>query len=138
MTLKSDTKFKEKLTCDLKYDMRNLVNFNLPNHWKVQKFNFNGLFLSKVYEVWAKKIQRSYLSWYWTVIQNLKKPWPCGFKCGMRNWELSLDHSKSEKLYIDGLFLSRAYNVSARKFQTNYVSWHWRVIQNLRENWLVA
>ena len=28
MTLKSDAKFKEKLTCGLKYDMRNLVNFH--------------------------------------------------------------------------------------------------------------
>ena len=35
--------------------------------------------------------------------------------------ELSLEHSKSEKLYIDGLFLSKVYNVSARKFQRNYV-----------------
>ena len=28
MTLKSDPKFKEKLTCGFKYDMRNLVNFH--------------------------------------------------------------------------------------------------------------
>ena len=28
MTLKSDVKFKEKLTCGFKYDMRNLVNFD--------------------------------------------------------------------------------------------------------------
>ena len=27
MTLKSDAKFKEKLTCGFKYDMRNLANF---------------------------------------------------------------------------------------------------------------
>ena len=27
MTLKSDVKFKEKLTCSFKYDMRNLMNF---------------------------------------------------------------------------------------------------------------
>ena len=52
--------------------------------------------------------------------------------------ELSLEHPKSEKLYFDGLFLSKAFNVSARKFQRNYVSWHWRVMQNLKENWLVA
>ena len=26
-----------------------------PNHSKIQKFHFDGLFLSKVYEVWAKK-----------------------------------------------------------------------------------
>ena len=35
--------------------------------------------------------------------------------------ELSLEHSKSEKLYIDVIFLSKAYIVSARKFQRNYV-----------------
>ena len=34
MTLKSDAKFKEKLTCGYKYDMRNLVNF----HPTIQKF----------------------------------------------------------------------------------------------------
>ena len=28
MTLKSDVKFKEKLTCSFKYDMRNFVNFD--------------------------------------------------------------------------------------------------------------
>ena len=55
-------------------------------HSQVQKFHFDGLILSKVYEVWAKKIQRSYLSWHWTVIQNLNKPWLCGLKNDMRNW----------------------------------------------------
>ena len=28
MALKSDAKFEEKLTCDLKNDMRNLANFH--------------------------------------------------------------------------------------------------------------
>ena len=45
---------------------------------------------------------------------------------------------KSEKLYFDGFLLYKAYNVSARKCQRNYVSWHWKVMQNLKENWLVA
>ena len=44
------------------------------NHSKVQKIHFDRLFLSNVYEVWAKKIQRSYLSWQWTVMQSLNKP----------------------------------------------------------------
>ena len=30
------------------------------------------------------------------------------------------------------------HNVSARKFQRNYVSWYWKVMQNLKENWLMA
>ena len=50
MILKRDAKFKEKLTCGFKYDIRNLVNFHLTSK-KVQKFHFDGLFLSKVYEV---------------------------------------------------------------------------------------
>ena len=48
MTLKSDPKFKEKLTCAFKYDTMEFGEF-LPNHSKVQKIHFNGLFLSKVY-----------------------------------------------------------------------------------------
>ena len=56
-----------------------------------------------------------------------------------QNWheesgELSLEYSKFEKWYIDGLFLSKAYNVSARKFQKDYVSWHWKVMEDLKEN----
>ena len=46
MTLKSDAKFKEKLTCGLKYD-KEFGEFS-PNH---SKFHLDGLFLSKEYEV---------------------------------------------------------------------------------------
>ena len=54
MTLKSDTKFEEKLTCGLKNDMRNLMNFH-PTTKKFENLHFDGLFLSKVCNVWAKK-----------------------------------------------------------------------------------
>ena len=57
MTLNSDANLKKKLTSSFKYELREFS----PNNSKVQKFHFDGLFLSKVYEVWAKKIQRSYL-----------------------------------------------------------------------------
>ena len=39
----------------------------------LKDFHFNGLLLSKVYIVWAKKVQRSYLSWNWRGIQNLER-----------------------------------------------------------------
>ena len=39
MTLKSDAKFKEKLTCGFKYDMRNLMNFQ-PTTQKSETFFF--------------------------------------------------------------------------------------------------
>ena len=78
MTLKSDAKFKEKLTCcfTFKFDIKNLVNFH-PN---TQNSN------------------------------------------GMKNWvKFHYSTQKFEKLYIDGFFLPKAYNVSATKFQRDYI-----------------
>ena len=37
MTMENDAKFEEKLTCQLKIDMRNLTNFD-PSTRKSQKF----------------------------------------------------------------------------------------------------
>ena len=53
MTLKSDAKFKEKLTCrfTFKFDMRNLVNFH-PNTQKSEKFTSMGYFCPKY--MWFK------------------------------------------------------------------------------------
>ena len=52
-------KVLKKLTLGSKKDRRNLVNFN-PTTQKFKKFHFDGQFLSKVYDVWAKEIRRSY------------------------------------------------------------------------------
>ena len=57
-----------------------------PNHSKVWETFSKETLLSKIYKVSAPKIHGSYLSWYWTVMQNLNKPWPCGFKNNMKNW----------------------------------------------------
>ena len=46
MTLKSDAKFKKKLTSGFKYDMRNLVKF-YPVTQKFKNFNFMGYFYAK-------------------------------------------------------------------------------------------
>ena len=85
LALKSDAKFKEKLTLGSKNDMRNLVNFH-PTTQKSKNFTSMGYFCPKYMRFELKKIQRSYLSSHWTVMQNLNKPWPCGFKNGIRNW----------------------------------------------------
>ena len=45
-----------------------------PEHLKSLKyFHFNGPFFSKVYIIWAKIVQRSYLSWKWGGLQNLAR-----------------------------------------------------------------
>ena len=39
----------------------------------LKNLHFNGLLLTEVYNVWSKKVQRSYLSWHWRMMLNLKK-----------------------------------------------------------------
>ena len=46
MTLKSDAKFEEKLTCGLENDMRNLESFYQSTQ-KCQNWDFDGILLSK-------------------------------------------------------------------------------------------
>ena len=47
MTLKSNAKFEGKLTCGLKNDMRNLLNFHQSTR-KCQNWDFDVVLLSKV------------------------------------------------------------------------------------------
>ena len=46
MTLKSDAKLKEKLTCSFKHDLRNLVNFH-PTTQNFESFTLRDCFCSK-------------------------------------------------------------------------------------------
>ena len=63
MTLKSDAKFKGKLTLGFKYDMNNLVNFNASSG-KTENLHFDGLVLSKAYKDLDQKVQKSHVSVY--------------------------------------------------------------------------
>ena len=55
MTMKNDTKFEQELTCQFKIDMTNLTNFDLTQALKnLKNLHFNGLLLSKVYNVCGK------------------------------------------------------------------------------------
>ena len=61
MTLKGDTKFKGKLTCGLKKDIRNLVSF-YANNRKSGNLHFDGLLLSKAYKNLDEKLQKCFVS----------------------------------------------------------------------------
>ena len=56
MTLKSDAKFKEKLMCGFKCDMRNFVNFH-PTTEKSKKFASMGYFCPKYMRFELKNTQ---------------------------------------------------------------------------------
>ena len=98
---------------------------------------FDRLLLLKVYKISSKKVRRSYVSLHWRVMQNLKKNW---FVSKMtRIWWILIRALKSLKnLHFDWSLLCKVYNVWPKKVQRSYLSWHWRVMQNLKKNWLVA
>ena len=50
------------------------MNFELTAQ-NSQNSYFNEFLSWQVYHVWAKKVQRSYVSWHWRVMQNLNKNW---------------------------------------------------------------
>ena len=87
MKLKRDTKFEEESTCRFKIDIKNLTNFDLSTR-----------LLNKVYIVWAKKVQRSYLSWHWRVMQNLKKNWLVAWKMTWGIWQIFTRALESVKI----------------------------------------
>ena len=65
MKLKDDAIFKEKLIGGLKNGIRNLVNFH-PSSQQSEAYqaylHFDGLVLSKAYQVLDEKEQKSYVS----------------------------------------------------------------------------
>ena len=73
MTLKSDAKFKEKLTWFQIYDMRNLVNFD-PTTQKSENLISMGYFCPKYMRYELKKYTGVIFHDTKQVMQNLKKP----------------------------------------------------------------
>ena len=59
MTLKGDAKYNGKLTCGLKNDLKNLLNFQASSR-KSGNLHFHGLLLSKAYKDLDEKVQKSY------------------------------------------------------------------------------
>ena len=53
------------------YQGTNLVKFDVKSQ-KSEVLHFDGLLLSKLYKVLAKKVQKGYLSWHLRVMQGLK------------------------------------------------------------------
>ena len=97
-----------------------------------------GYFCWKYIKFQLKKVWRKYVSWYQRVVQNLKKN--LFFVSKMtRTWWILIRALKSLKyLHFDWPLLCKVYNVWPRKAQRRYVSWHSRVMQNLKKNWLVV
>ena len=71
-------------------------------------------------------------------MQNWKKNWLVLSKLTWWIWQIltrALENLKN--LHLNGLFLIKVYNIWAKEVQRSYIWWHWRLIQNLKENWFV-
>ena len=92
----------------------------------------------KVYKILAKKVQRSYVAWPWRLMQNLKKNWSVVSKMTRIWWNLTQALKSLNCLHFHLFLLCKLFNVWPKKVQRSYLSWHWRVMQNLKKNWLVV
>ena len=132
MTLKSDTKFKERLTCSFKHDIRNLVNV----HPTIQKSE--NCLLSKVKRFELKKYRRLIFHdteqrcKIWITLNLTVSKLACGIV-----WTFIKAHKSLKICILMGSFCPKCNN-SARKFQRNFVSWQSKVMKTLKENRLVA
>ena len=104
----------------------------------LKKFHFNGVLLSKVYNFWAKKVQRSYVSWHWRVMQNLKKNWHAVWKMTWRIWQIFTRALGSLKIgTLMGSFYPKLKMFQLKSYR-RVMLWQWRIMQILKRNWLVV
>ena len=104
----------------------------------LKKFHFNGVLLNKVYNFWAKKVQRSYVSWHWRVMQNLKKNWHAVWKMTWRIWQIFTRALESLKIGIlMGSFYPKLKMFQLKSYR-RVMSWQSRIMQILKRNWLVV
>ena len=107
-TMKNDAKIEEELTCQLTSGIWSILIWLLEN---LKNLHFNWLPLTKIYNVWAKKVQGSYVWWHWILIQNLKENWLSLSKITWGIWEIFT--WKPQNLGFDGIHLSKVEKVSA-------------------------
>ena len=60
------------------------------------------------------------------------------FKNNKNLLNFDLSTRNSQNFHFDWFFLCKVYNVWPKNVQRNDLSWDWRVMQNLKKNWLVV
>ena len=126
---------------------RGIVSSKLTGIWRMfiralknlKNVDFTGLPLTKVYNVWAKKVLRSCVWWNWQLIQNLKENWFVLSKMTWRIWETFIRALESfEMETLMGFFYPKLENVWDKNLQGSYLLWQWKKMQNLKRNSLVV
>ena len=126
------------------FSCRDLKPTNFVSLFSVRKHNSSVFFQLKFYILSKKGFIKVQIWWNcaWAV-ESLKfctlmvSYCPHGLKNDIRNLvNFHASSGKSENLHFDLVLLSIACKVSVKKVKKSYLSWHWRVIRNLKKNWL--
>ena len=112
-----------------------------PNHSKVWKFHFDWLFCPKYLrfqsmELWKYRGVIFHDTEHWCKIWINLDTVVSKLAWGIR-WTFIKAVKNLKICTFMGSFCPKR-NASAGKLQRNYVSWHWKVMQNVSENWLVT
>ena len=97
------------------------------NFENLKNFHFSVLLLSKVYMVWAKKVQRSYISWNWRGIKNLETNRLVLSKLTQGIWQIltwaleSLKTFHFNRLLLSKVYIVWAKDVNIKKSNLRYV-----------------
>ena len=67
----------------------------------LKNLHCNVPLLTKVYNVWAKKLQRSYVWWYWILMQNLNENWHVLSKMTWRIWHIFVYRLKNSNFILE-------------------------------------
>ena len=78
------------------------------------------------------------MSWQWRMIQKLNRNWLVVFKLTWGTLQILTWAFKKICVLIDSLWPQYLYNIWPKKVQRSYLSWHWKVMQILKKNWLVV
>ena len=128
--------FNKRSLSKYKYDMRNLVNFH-PITQKYENFFSMGSSCTKYILFELQK----YRGIIFHDIGQWRKIWiNRDLMIAKMTWEIGWTFTRALKSPKNCTLMSSfcPKHVSARKCHRNYVSWHWRLMQNFKENRLVA
>ena len=138
MALKIDIKFEGELTCASKNYMRNL--------WQIFNRALESLIIRTLMASFYLKLKMYELKIYMVDVCHDNEEW-CknwrGIDLPFQNWyeecdEFLPEHSKISQIWtLMGCFWSKYIMFELKKVQRSYVWWHKRLMQNLKEDWLV-
>ena len=138
MALNIDVKFEGKLTCTFKNDKSNLANFHQSTFKSLKIWTFIGSFSPK-WKMYELKNYRRFMC-------HDNEEWcknSSELDLSIQNWHEEFDdfspkHLKISKICtLNGCFLPKYMMFELKKVQRSYFWLNWRLMRNLKENWLV-